>query len=474
MEKPTIGIKIADGSYFPILEEGNTKRKRLVLTTVNDNQESVQIDLYKGEGSELLDAAYVGSLLIENITQGPKESSEIELKIGFDEDGTLNAEAGDLATGQIESLSVSMESLGESAMYDIPEFSLDDESEDLDIDDLDFGLDNEELSFDDESEDLDLDSEELSLDDEDLIFDENEETEVPELAEGDFGDSVPELVEGEEDTMATEDLMPDIEEGDFDDIPEEDPFDSVPDYSVPELVEGDSTEDWDNEADDSFQVDSLDEFLEEQTDKVEESAVPEDLEPDDLAPDFGEGDIEEDDFTQRVLPESEMIGSSDNRRGNPFFIALLVIIAIAAIAGISYLIFRSLQGEDAPDLEAKSGTTEEPVAEAQAETPVAPVPEVQQEVQTVAADDTALPVENTEEEPGSDETTTVPVLAAQESSRTLDTTGVWYRIRWGDTLWGISYSFYDTPRDYNQIVKENSIKNPDLIFAETEIFIPSK
>ena len=439
MEKPTIGIKIADGSYFPILEEGNTKRKRLVLTTAKDDQESVQIDLYKGEGSELLDAAYVGSLLIENITQGPKESSEIELKIGFDEEGTLNAEAGDLATGQIESLSVSMESLGESAMYDIPEFSLDDESEDLNIDDLDL--------------DLDLDSEELSLDDEDL----------------DFGDI------SEEETMVTEDLMPELVEGDFDDIPEEDLFDSVPEF----VEEVDSTEEWDTEADDSFQVDSLDEFLEEPSEGIEESAVPDDLELDDLAPDFGEeeGGVEEDDFTQRVLPESEMIGSRDNKRGNPLLIALLVIIAIAAIAGISYLIFRSLQGEDAPDLEAESGT-EEPVSEAQAETPVVPVPEaeaeVQPEVQAVAAGDTASPGENTEEEPGSDETTTVPVPAAQESTRIQDTTGVWYRIRWGDTLWGISYSFYDSPRDYNQIVKENSIANPDIIFAETEIFIPSK
>jgi len=81
VKNPTIGIKIADGSYFPIMEEGSSKRKRLILTTVNDNQESVQIDLYKGSGDELLDAAYVGSLLIENIVQGPKESSEIELKV---------------------------------------------------------------------------------------------------------------------------------------------------------------------------------------------------------------------------------------------------------------------------------------------------------------------------------------------------------------------------------------------------------
>lgn len=438
MEKPTIGIKIADGSYFPILEEGSTKRKRLVLTTVNDDQESVQIDLYKGEGSELLDAAYVGSLLIENITQGPKESSEIELKIGFDKDGTLNAEAGDLATGQIESLSVSMESLGESAMYDVPEFSLDD--------DLTISESSVPELAEGNIDDLDLDSVDLSFDDEDP--------------------------DSEEETVASEDLMPELVEGDFDDIPEEDPFDSVPDF----VEETESTEEWDTEADDSFQVDSLDEFLEEPSEGIEESAVPDDLGLDDSAPDFGgeEGGVEEDDFTERVLPETEMISPKDNKRGNPFLIALLVIIAIAAIAGISYLIFRSLQGEDAPDLEAESGT-EEPVSEAQAETPSVPVPdEVQPEVQVVAAGDTASQEENTEEEPGPDETTTVPVLAAQESTRILDTTGVWYRIRWGDTLWGISYYFYDSPRDYKQIVKENRIANPDIIFAETEIFIPSK
>ncbi len=415
MEKPTIGIKIADGSYFPILEESNSKRKRLILTTVNDNQESVQIDLYKGEGSELLEASYVGSLLIENIVQGPKESSEIELKIGFDKDGTLNAEASDLASGQIESLSISMESLGESAMYDIPEFSLDHESEDLNIDDLDTDL----LDMDSE---FDLDSEELSLDDEDL----------------DFGDI------SEEETMA-----PELVEGDFDDIPEEEPLDSVSDYSVPELVEG--VIDEDTEVDDSFQVDSLDEYLEEEPEEIEESAVPE----------LVEGVEDKDDFTPGFLPESEVIQPGDKKGGNPILIAILVIIAIAAIAGISYLIFRSLQGEDAPGLEAKAGTEE-------------PAPEVRPDVQDAAAVETAPPVESIKEESQTDETTTVPALTAQESNKLVDTTGVWYRIRWGDTLWGISYSFYDSPRDYNQIVKENSIKNPDLIFAETEIFIPSK
>jgi nucleoid-associated protein YgaU len=54
------------------------------------------------------------------------------------------------------------------------------------------------------------------------------------------------------------------------------------------------------------------------------------------------------------------------------------------------------------------------------------------------------------------------------------TGGVWYKIRWGDTLWEISSSFYDNPWLYDQIADENEIPNPDKIFAEDSIFIPKR
>ena len=50
--------------------------------------------------------------------------------------------------------------------------------------------------------------------------------------------------------------------------------------------------------------------------------------------------------------------------------------------------------------------------------------------------------------------------------------GGWYRIRWGDTLWELSYSFYDTPWLYGEIADKNRISDPDRIFAEDKIFIP--
>ena len=38
----SIGIKLADGTFYPLLEEGNPEKRTLDLTTVMDNQTKVQ------------------------------------------------------------------------------------------------------------------------------------------------------------------------------------------------------------------------------------------------------------------------------------------------------------------------------------------------------------------------------------------------------------------------------------------------
>ena len=52
----TIGIKLADGSFYPILKEGTAEKKELNLTTVKDNQTTVQVDLYRSETESMQDA----------------------------------------------------------------------------------------------------------------------------------------------------------------------------------------------------------------------------------------------------------------------------------------------------------------------------------------------------------------------------------------------------------------------------------
>ena len=49
-----------------------------------------------------------------------------------------------------------------------------------------------------------------------------------------------------------------------------------------------------------------------------------------------------------------------------------------------------------------------------------------------------------------------------------------YHIRWGDTLWDLSDSYYKNPWKYPKIANYNHIKNPDLIISGTGILIPSE
>jgi molecular chaperone DnaK (HSP70) len=74
-----IGIKIAVGSFFPLLEEDTVAKKRLVLTTAHDVQTNVQIDVYKSSSMSMNDASYIGTLLVENISQKKKATPRSNL-----------------------------------------------------------------------------------------------------------------------------------------------------------------------------------------------------------------------------------------------------------------------------------------------------------------------------------------------------------------------------------------------------------
>ena len=98
-----IGIKLADGTFYPILSDA-VRFQNIELTTVRDNQETVQIDLFqKGETLE-----YIGSLIVEDIAQKKAGESTISLKLEVDENENLKAEAADLDSGAGQTLKVSL------------------------------------------------------------------------------------------------------------------------------------------------------------------------------------------------------------------------------------------------------------------------------------------------------------------------------------------------------------------------------
>ena len=123
----TIGIKIANGEFYSIIEENSQVKKRLVLTTVHNNQQSVQIDLYRSSTGTMADASYVGSLVMENIKKRSKGEPSIELVIASDSNGNVTADAVDLdASGGRQTLNVSLKSMDEENLgADIPDFEFD-------------------------------------------------------------------------------------------------------------------------------------------------------------------------------------------------------------------------------------------------------------------------------------------------------------------------------------------------------------
>ena len=65
----------------------------------------------------------------------------------------------------------------------------------------------------------------------------------------------------------------------------------------------------------------------------------------------------------------------------------------------------------------------------------------------------------------------VPEVPAKDETESKNIT---YKIKWGDTLWDISKSYYNNPWKYPKIAKYNGIKNPDHIISGTKIIIPAE
>lgn len=295
MNGEQIGIKLADGSFYPVLEEEKLGRKKMVLTTARDNQESVQIDLFRGEGELTEETQYVGSLMIENINPAPKREPEIEVVLGVDDQGNLEATASDVLTGESQSLSVSLESLSEGGMG-APEFEL----------------------------------------------------------------------EREEGAAAKETVSDEFEES---------------------LLTGE---------------------------------------------------------TYPLAASDRRKEHLHKRRRNPFLVIAFVVLCLILIAAIAFLVFRFIDGQPIPALFGGQKEEAGPVAEAVA----APAAAEGQEAAAEAAS------------------------AETETTTTGPAGGLWYDIKWGDTLWDISATYYRNPWLYPKIARENSIANPDLIIAGTKLFIP--
>lgn len=104
-----IGIKLADDSFYPLLEEGKIGDIQLNLTTAIDNQTDVAVDLYASETNSIDDADYLGTLHMDNLPAHPNGEPSFTLAVSVDETKMLNADLSDSESGGHSTLSVSLQ-----------------------------------------------------------------------------------------------------------------------------------------------------------------------------------------------------------------------------------------------------------------------------------------------------------------------------------------------------------------------------
>lgn len=211
----SIGIKLADGSFYKIMEEGSAQTKNLELTTANNDQTCVMVDLYRSSTDSMEDAEYIDSLKINNMNKHPNGEPNLSLTISLDEENKLSANIIDPETGANSDSSISLisrtveERLPFSDVVSI--FNSDNEEDitqeqtvtDATIVNDDFT--NDIISDDIISEDL-PDFAEASLTQEPEVTEEISD-DLPEFTQDNIEDTIPEfedLTENPEETLETD------------------------------------------------------------------------------------------------------------------------------------------------------------------------------------------------------------------------------------------------------------------------------
>lgn len=115
-----IGIKLADGSFYPILDVGTPGKKNISLTTVKDNQTTVHVDLFRSPSESMVDAQYMDTLEIDNLNPHANGDPNLSFDISLDEDGSISAEIKDPETGLTSSRTVNLSSLSKKPAEHLP------------------------------------------------------------------------------------------------------------------------------------------------------------------------------------------------------------------------------------------------------------------------------------------------------------------------------------------------------------------
>lgn len=526
----TIGIKLADGTFYPILEEGSPKKRMLDLTTAKDNQTKVQIDLYRSESGSMADAEYVDTLEVTKLVPHPNGEPELHLSLGLDEDNNLTAEVVDPETGKKSETAVNLVSrtVAENASpADFAPAIKDDSSdktlaeptaEDFAFADFAGGSANNIASSDDlpEIKSDALEDMPFSFDDNDTASSEKTEKPAAEIGTDsldDFGidddtlegmdftkpaegestlsgeESVPDDFGSEDSTLqdtATSDFdLPDFDSDSADSGATGIDFGDLPDFDDKTLDSSSSEKDEkllaaENDIDNAFDTSSLDAFdtsdLDASLDKLGVSNQPEEKAGYTKGSAMDFSDL----YDKETLEGAHAsLYNDDEKKKTRVPVVICIICAIICVIATILILFvvpskyNLIKSRNTRNAETSSETVitkEEDTEKYESAAPVEETP-----IQIVVSEEP----EQKEEAPAAQEDKIVVApepekVVPEPAPKAEKKPDAKYHIRWGDTLWDLSESYYKTPWKYKKIARYNNIKNPDLIISGTDILIPAE
>lgn len=449
----TIGIKLADGSFYPVLEDNTPSEKKLELTTAHNNQTKVMVDLYRSATCSMDDAEYVDSLQIENLVARPNGEADIKFTISLDEDNQLSAKIVDSETGNESNTTITLVSRTLEERLVTDEYGINDSNSNKASAVAAGavaagGLLAAAAAMREKVKD------ETEVEEEPVV--ENVDDGVP------FGDET--LVEeaAVEESVSNEEISADetIIDESFDDEALADDTITEDNSGLPDMdfdIPDDTTETETPEMpDDFFNTDDLDN-TEERQETMKDPTF------DSVSPAAGGLNFDGlyDEETERGTPAENGADEVKKKTKVPVIICIIcAIICIIATLLILFIIpskYNLITKKHAKE----AGTTvaiEEPAPEAE------PVPEPEPEpVVPEAKEDEIIIIEKAEE-----------VVPAQPPVAEEKPKNITYKIKWGDTLWDIADTYYKNPWKYKYIARYNGIKNPDYIISGTKIVIPAE
>lgn len=449
----TIGIKLADGSFYPVLEDNTPSEKKLELTTAHNNQTKVMVDLYRSATCSMDDAEYVDSLQIENLVARPNGEADIKFTISLDEDNQLSAKIVDSETGNESNTTITLVSRTLEERLVTDEYGINDSNSNkagavaagaVPAGGLLAAAAAMREKVKDETEV----EEEPVVENVDDGVPFGDETLVEEAAveESVSNEEIPEDETIIDETFADEALADDTITEDNSGLPDMD-FDIPDDTTETETPEM---------PDDFFNTDDLDN-TEERQETMKDPTF------DSVSPAAGGLNFDGlyDEETERGTPAENGADEVKKKTKVPVIICIIcAIICIIATLLILFIIpskYNLITKKHAKE----AGTTvaiEEPAPKAEPILEPEPEPVVPE-----AKEDEIIIIEKAEE-----------VVPAQPPVAEEKPKNITYKIKWGDTLWDIADTYYKNPWKYKYIARYNGIKNPDYIISGTKIVIPAE